>query len=125
MVILAAAASSILLPFASGAAVRAEGTHRTLAAKLASDLMEEIVAANLNGVNIIDYYGTYPDEQQGDIEDASGTKFTELSTGFIYANFSRSVICESVSGKPFLIIAIVSVKYNEDELVSLSRLISK
>ena len=126
MVILAAAASSILLPFASGAAVRVEGARRTLAAKLASDLMEEIIAADLDGINIIDYYSTYPDELQGHIKDASGAEFTDS----IYSNFSRSVVCEIFEEQPFLIIATVTVKYNynedeEDELVSLSRLISQ
>jgi type II secretory pathway pseudopilin PulG len=40
VVIVGAAASGVLLPFAGGAAVRAEGQHRTLAAKLADDLIE-------------------------------------------------------------------------------------
>jgi len=43
VVVLGIAAASLLLPFVSGAAVRAEGINRTLAARLASDLMEEIV----------------------------------------------------------------------------------
>ena len=123
MVILAAAASSILLPFASGAAVRAEGARRTLAAKLASDLMEQFVCTSFDELK--DDCGGYVDEQQGDIEDASETKFTELATGSIYANFSRSATCEDVPGQSFLILATVTVKYNENELVRLSRLISK
>ena len=39
VVVLGIAAAGILLPFTSGAAVQAEGVHRTLAAKLAADLM--------------------------------------------------------------------------------------
>lgn len=122
MVILAAAASSILLPFASGAAVRAEGTHRTLAAKLASDLMEEIIATDFD--YIINDYGVYI-EPEGDVNDVSGTKFVELDAGSIYVNFSRSATCEIFEESLSLIIATVTVKYNEDELVSLSRLISQ
>jgi len=43
-VVLGIAAAGVLLPYTVGAAVRAEGTRRTLAAKLAGDLMEEIVS---------------------------------------------------------------------------------
>ena len=43
-VALSIAAAGVLLPFASGARVRAEGMNRTLGAKLASELMEEIVS---------------------------------------------------------------------------------
>ena len=43
MVILSIAAIGIVQPFSAGAAVQIEGWHRSLTAKLASDLLEEIV----------------------------------------------------------------------------------
>ena len=79
-VVLGIAAAGVLLPFVSGAAVQAEGAHRTLAAKLASDLMEE---------------------------------------------FIRGASYEYDASQPFFIIVTVWVKYNGNEIVSLSRLISK
>ncbi len=75
-VVLGIAAAGVLLPFTSGAAVRAEGTRMTLAAKLAGDLMEEIV--NTPFVQIITGYDGYT-EPQGQVKDASGIVFTDLN----------------------------------------------
>jgi len=72
-VILGMAAAGILLPFTTGAKVQAEGIRRTLAAKLASDLMEQIIStpsAQVDGYTYI--------ELQGQIKDATGAVFTEL-----------------------------------------------
>jgi len=44
LVILGMAAAGVLLPFAGGASVQAEGLRRTLSARLANDLIERIVA---------------------------------------------------------------------------------
>ena len=49
-VVLGIAAAGVLLPFTSGATVRAEGMRRTLAAKLASDLMEEIIGTEFDQI---------------------------------------------------------------------------
>jgi prepilin-type N-terminal cleavage/methylation domain-containing protein len=125
IVVLAIAAGGVLLPFTSGAAVRAEGTHRTLAAKLASDLMEEIIQTPFD--QIVASYDGYA-EPQGQVEDANGVIFADLN----YANFSRDASCiyvyvpqESGVEAPKFIRASVRVAYNGDEIISLSRLISK
>ena len=117
-VVLGIAAAGILLPFTSGAAVRAEGMRRTLGAKLAGDLMEEIIGTPFE--EILDGYDGYA-EPQGQVKDVSGTAFTDLN----YANFSREVSCEYDASQPFFIIITVWVKYNGNEIVSLSRLVSK
>ena len=117
-VVLGIAAAGVLLPFTSGAAVRAEGMRRTLAAKLASDLMEEIIGSPFD--NIVANYDGYA-EPQGQVKDASGAVFTDLN----YANFSRGARYEYDASQPFFIIVTVWVKYNGNEIVSLSRLISK
>jgi hypothetical protein len=119
MVILAIAAAGILLPFTSGAAVQAEGTHRTLAAKLAADLMEQIVNTPIE--QVISLYGGYT-ESKGHVKDAGGTVFT----GSDYVNFSRAVTCthRTISGAPFIQVT-VRVYYSGGEMASVSRLISE
>lgn len=119
-VVLGIAAAGVLLPFVSGASVRAEGVHRTLAAKLAGDLMEQIVRTPV--------IGTYTPELKGQIKDATGAVFTDLN----YANFSRDAICQNVyvpqesgTGQPRFILATVRVYYNDKEIAVISRLISK
>jgi type II secretory pathway pseudopilin PulG len=113
VMVLGLAAASVLLPFMSGAAVRSEGINRTLAARLASDLMEQILLLPFHdpggGVspgpesgetvptgfdNIDDYHGYT--ELQGQIRDATGAVFTDSR----YANFSRNVTCEYVYVPP-------------------------
>jgi hypothetical protein len=121
VVIVGMAASGVLLPFASGEAVRAEGMHRTLAAKLAADKIDEIVAtADYNDCS----------EPQGQIEDATGTMFTDADAA--YANFSRAVICQEVfvpqqdETLPATFIRVtVKVYYRGREIVGISRLVSK
>jgi len=119
MVVLGIAAAGVLLPFAGGAKVRAEGMRGTLAANLASDLMEEIVNTDYN--QIIDKYGTYPDTM---------AEFTDP----MYANFSRGANCVEVdvpvSSDEFsedveFIRVTVWVKYNGCEIVVINRLITK
>ncbi|NIP24226.1 MAG: prepilin-type N-terminal cleavage/methylation domain-containing protein [Phycisphaerae bacterium] len=123
-VVLGIAAAGVLLPFMSGAAVRVEGTRGTLAAKLAGDLMEEIV--NTPFEQIIAEYDGYS-EPQGQVKDASGTVFTDLN----YANFSRDVSCvyvvmpqESGDGELKFIRIIVRVYYRGGEIATVSRLVS-
>jgi prepilin-type N-terminal cleavage/methylation domain-containing protein len=123
-VVLGIAAAGILLPFTSGAAIRAEGAHRTLAAKLASDLMEEIVKTPFD--QIIANYNGYT-EPQGQVKDVSGVVFTDSN----YTNFSRDVSCEYVympqesgDGEPKFIRVIVRVYYRGGEIAAISRLVS-
>ena len=118
-VLLGIAAAGVLLPFTTGAEVRAEGTRRTLAAKLAGDLMEEFI--NTSFEELVDDGGGYVNEPQGQIKDANGAVFTDSN----YANFSRGASCEYDASQPFFIIVTVWVKYNGNEIVSLRRLISK
>lgn len=119
-VVLGIAAAGVLLPFMNGASIRAEGEHRTLAAKLASDLMEEIIRTDFD--QIISKYGTYS-EPQGHIVKNFDT--AEEFTDTMYANFSRGTSYEYDASQPFFIIIKVWVRYDENEIVSLSRLISK
>ena len=123
-VVLGIAAAGVLLPFTSGAAIRAEGAHRTLAAKLAGDLMEGIVKTPFE--QIIAAYDGYA-EPQGQVKDASGIVFTDSN----YANFSRDVSCEyfnvlqeSMNGELKFIRVIVRVYYRGGEIVTISRLVS-
>ena len=125
-VVLGVAVSGVLLPFSSGAAARAEGMHRTLAAKLASDLMEQKII-NTPFAEVTANYDGYV-EAQGQVKDASGVVFSDSN----YANFSRQVSCEYVyvpqeSGKAEakFICVTVSVYYKGREIAIISRLIGE
>ena len=124
-VVLGIAAAGLLLPFMSGAAVQAEGAHRTLAAKLASDLMEKIISTPFG--DIMTGYDGYS-EPQGQVKDASGAVFADSN----YAKFSRDVSCEEVyvpqesgKGEARFILATVRVYYNGRETVIVNRLIGE
>lgn len=125
MVILGMAAAGVLLPFVSGAAVQAEGLHKTLAAGLASDLLERIIDTPFNEIVANYNYA----ELQGQVKDASGTTFTDP----IYANYSRDVSCEEVyvpqqGGPPIpanFIRICVRVWYRGQQIATINRLISK
>ncbi|HUW20817.1 MAG TPA: prepilin-type N-terminal cleavage/methylation domain-containing protein [Sedimentisphaerales bacterium] len=117
-VILSVAAAGVLVPYTSGAAVRAEGMRRTLAAKLAADLMEEIVAQPFE--QIVAAYDGYV-EPQGQVKDASKVIFADSN----YAKFSRGASCSYDAGQPFFIVVTVWVKYDGHTILNLSRLISK
>lgn len=123
-VVLGIAAAGVLLPFTSGAVARAEGTRRTLAAKLAGDLMEEIVNTPFD--QIIANYNGYT-ESQGQVKDVSGVVFTDLS----YISFSRNVTCEYVyvsqesgDGELKFIRVIVRVFHRGRETAIINRLVS-
>ena len=151
VVVLGIAAASVLLPFVSGAAVRAEGINRTLAARLASDLMEQILRRPFHDPNGTEYdvipgpdaggagFAAYDniydfhdyDEPQGQVKDATGAVFTDSK----YANFSRNVECnyvfvppqpeESDPAKCEFIRITVTVDYNGKEMAAISRLVSE
>ena len=124
-VVLGIAAAGVLLPFTNGAALRAEGTQRTLAAKLAGDLMEEIVNTPFD--QIVASYDGYA-EPQGQVKDASGVVFTDSN----YADFSRDVSCayvyvpqESGAADAKFILATVRVYYDGKPMAIVNRLISE
>jgi type II secretory pathway pseudopilin PulG len=124
-VVLSIAAAGVLLPFTGGAAVRAEGLRRTLAARLASDLMEEIVQTPYS--DVVSGYDGY-NEPKGLVKDASGAVFSDPS----YASFSRSASCEYVyvpqepaTQEAKYIRATVRVYYSDREIAVIDRLISK
>jgi len=124
-VVLGIAAAGVLLPFTSGAAVQAEGTHRTLGANLASDLIERVV--NTPFAQIVANYNGYT-EPQVQVRDASGALFTDPK----YARFSRSVSCEyvympqqSVAAEQIFIRVTVRVYYSGKQVAAINRLVSK
>ncbi len=124
-VVLGIAAAGVLLPFTSGATVRAEGMRRTLGAKLASDLMEEIVNTPFEQI-AADYDGY--SEAQGQIKDAGGAVFTDS----YYAKFSRDSMCdyvyvpqESGAGVSKYIRITVRVYYHGKEIATINRLVSE
>jgi len=123
-VVLGIAAVGVLLPFTSGAAVQAEGTRSTLAAKLAGDLMEEIIKNPFDQI-IVNYDGYT--EAQGQVKDVTGVVFTDSN----YTNFSRDAACEYVYvsqengfGEPKFIRIIVRVYYSGKEIATITRLVS-
>ncbi len=124
-VVLGIAAAGVLLPFTSGAVVRAEGVRKTLAAKLAGDLMEQIVSTPFE--DVVDNYDGYS-EMQGQVKDVSGAVFT----GSNYAKFSRDVSCayvyvpqESGATEPKFIRITVQVYYSGRKVVSINRLVGE
>jgi hypothetical protein len=124
MMLLGIAAAGVLLPFASGASVQADGLLRTLGAILANDLIEQIAATPYDQM-VATYNYT---ESQGQIKDASGAAFTEAR----YARFSRTVSCQYVyvpqqndTVAANFILATVQVLYQGLEIVTINRLISE
>lgn len=145
--VLGIAAASVLLPFISGAALRAEGVNRTLAARLASDLMEQILRLPFHDPNDKNSYSLGPEsgdfdniddydgytEPQGQVKDADGKLFTD--TDSIYKRFSRNVTCEYVYVPPqapesdpakceFIRIT-VQVDYSGKPMAAIVRLVSE
>lgn len=150
VVVLGIAAASVLLPFMSGAAVRAEGINRTLAARLASDLMEQILRLPFHDPNdetsyslgpesgdfdnIDDYHGYT--EPQGQVKDADGKLFSDFpDNDSRYDNFSRNVTCEyhAMSPQPVpgsneecnFISVTVYVNYCGKQMATIVRLVSE
>jgi prepilin-type N-terminal cleavage/methylation domain-containing protein len=124
-VVLGVAAAGVLLPFTSGAAVRAEGMRRTLGARLASDLMEEIIRTPFE--DIVAGYDGYA-EAKGQVKDAAGVVFSDSN----YINFSRDASCEYVyvpqedeDEEAKFILATVRVYYSGREIAVINRLISR
>lgn len=122
MVVLGIAAAGVMLPFSTGAQVQASGMQRTLAVKLASDLMEDIININTPFGDIVAGYNYA--ESIGQVKDAGGVVFSDSK----YAYFSRDVSCEYVflgDAEANFIQATVRVKYDGEEIVKIDRLISE
>ncbi len=151
LVVLSIAAAGVLLPFSSGAVVRAEGLRRTLGARLASDSIEQVISRPFHDPDGSEYdYNLGPDagettyeqfdniddfhdylEPQGQIKDVGGTLFTDLA----YINFSRYVTCEYVTvpqqpsqsepEKCNFVLVTVQVYYNGKLIANIQRLVSE
>lgn len=117
MTILAVATAGVLLPFSAGAAEQTEGAIRTLAAKLASDKIEDIVkddfSINLAKANTL----AVETENQGQVKDTNGVVFA----GEIYSGFSRTVSYQVVAPwtHPLLLIT-ADVGYKGRNVASIS-----
>ena len=117
MVLLAIAAAGILLPFANAASVQAEGAKQTMAATLASELMEKILTTTY--ADIITTYNGYS-ESAGNLLDAAGA----AHSGSAYLGFSRSVTCQSATvGSVNLVVVTVTVYYDGSKVTSVTTLI--
>jgi len=125
VVILAIAAAGLLLPFTSGARVLAEGIRRTLAAELASNLMERIIRTPFDQV-VADFDGYV--EPQGQVKDVNGNVLSDPA----YSNFSREAHCQYVYvpqeggiTSPIFIRATVEVYYRGSKIAAVNRLITR
>jgi prepilin-type N-terminal cleavage/methylation domain-containing protein len=126
LVILGIAAAGLILPFASSAAVQEQGCSQTIAAKLASDRIEQIISDDNDFSQIVASYNYT--EQKGQIEKANSGVFSDL----MYADFSRETVCEEVRmlqqqdfGTPNFIRITVRVYQNDLKLAEVTRLKSK
>ena len=130
VVILGIAAAGVLLPFSGGAAVQAEGARRTLAGKLAHDLLEEIINTPFD--EIVAGYDGYAEAEgqvkQVPVKNGDGTVFSSA----VYSHFSRDASCQYVyvpqqdgTGQPVFILATVRAYYRGREIARLSRLLGQ
>jgi len=124
LVILGFAASAVVVPFSSGSKVRAEGMRRTLAACLASNMMEQVLNTDFD--NIISTYNY--SESKGQVKNYQGNNFTDSR----YSKFSRKVGSQQVyvsqedgSFNAKFIRVTVAVYYDGLEMVTINRLISE
>ena len=127
LVILSLATASLILPFASSAAVEQQGCKQTIASKLACDLIEQILADPNNFSQIAADYDNYA-ETQGQVKDANGIIFS----GLMYADLSRNSDCNYVYmpqqtnfGTPNFLKITVKVYQNGLKLSEVTRLKSK
>lgn len=125
LTILSVAATGVLIPFSSAASVYAEGMRRTLASKLASDLIAEICATDYD--SIIGTWGEYTEDEGHITISGSVVEFT----GDAYKYFSRYSKCVTASigsGDESTTLGIwvtVVVNYHGMEITRLSTLVSR
>ncbi len=92
MVILAVAASGILVSFAAAASVQTEAQRRIIASRLAADKIEHLASLDFAVLESV-YVGKTITESAGMLTDSTGS----LITGNAYAGLSRTVSCEYVT----------------------------
>ena len=119
MVLLAMAAAGVLLPFANAASVQAEGARQTLAANLATEMMEKVLQSEPS--TILSSFGVYS-ETKGAMLDTKGVVLSDS----IYTGFSRWVVSQeftvpSVPSVPLVKIT-VSVAYEGNEMTRVTTL---
>lgn len=125
--VMAIAAAAIIMPFTAGAAHELEHGRRTLAAALASELMERIIALPFesdDGEIIADYDGY--SEPIAPLVTGDGTVLEDPAA----ADMTRTASCQYVyvagqdGGEPPNFIRVtVRVDHRGDEMVSISRLV--
>jgi prepilin-type N-terminal cleavage/methylation domain-containing protein len=116
MIILAIAAAGVLLPFANAASVQEEAARQTLAANLASEMMEKVLQSEPN--DILLNFGVYS-ETKGAMLDI----FLNPLSDSIYGGFSRSVVSEAVTVNSVPLVKItVSVAYEGNEMTRVTTL---
>lgn len=113
VVLLAFAASAVSMPFVAGAASRAEGARRTLAAKLAQDRLEQII--NTDYDQIFWMYEGWP-EFQGCLDDGNGGFLTDP----IYLKFFRYSNVVSFRVSNGLLVQVVPPDDSDFSLVTVS-----
>lgn len=119
MVLLAVAAAGVLLPFAGAANEQAEGARLTLAAHLASELMEKITAADFDSIAAT--YDGYT-ENAGGLLDPAG----QVHAGSTYAGFSRYGICKNATAASVDVITVtVVVLHNGAEITRVTTLVGR
>lgn len=123
--ILVVAVAAVTAPFTSGAKLRAEGLHRTITAKLASDFMEKIINTPFD--QIVGSFDGY-NEPQGQVKNAAGVVFTDA----LYSGYSISSTCkyvyvpqQNLATQPNFILAAVRVYYRGSQMAAVNRLISR
>ncbi len=115
MVVLSVATAAVILPFATGATMNMEGAKRTIAAKLAADMIEQI-----QGADNVEAYDTHGDGN-GLLYDE---QFQQILTDSVYNKYWRSVgvISFPVGGESLWWVT-VTITYDGIEVLKLSRLI--
>ncbi len=117
MVLLAIAAAGILLPFANAAAVQVEGARQTLAANLASELMEIVLLSDPN--EILSTYADYT-EAEGAMLDTLKNPLTDS----VYNGFSRSATSQAATVASVPLVAVtVMVDYQDNEMTRITTLV--
>ncbi|MEN6309046.1 MAG: type II secretion system protein [Anaerohalosphaeraceae bacterium] len=119
MVILAVAASGIMVSFAAAASVQTEAHRRIIASRLAADKIEYLASKDFTVLESV-YVGKTITESAGTLTDSTGT----LIAGNAYTDLSRTVSCEyaAVAGVN-LIWVTVDVAYKGTPMAHLGTLI--
>ena len=117
MVILALAAGGLLLPFTAAAQAQKEASGQILAAKLGSDLMEQI--QNTDFAAVVGTWDGYS-EPAGQVRNATGSLFADP----VYKRFGRSVRCQTAAASGMdMIWATVTVTCDGRQMLKLYSLI--